>query len=84
MLLKRSRKKNIEHKGQPDSLGLELRRPWSRGNSKSEGANGDAIPQPSSVPCGPVLIPQTSRQAFSESLGRAISELPRQPVVQLR
>ena len=36
--------KNIEHKGRPDSLGLELRRPWSRGNLKSEGANGDAIP----------------------------------------
>ena len=45
------KQKNSEHKGQPDSQGLELRRPWSRGNLKSEGANGDEIPQPSSVLC---------------------------------
>ena len=56
----KKKQKNSEHKGQPNSQGLKVRRPWSRGNLKSEGANGYEIPQPSSVfcicvPCSGVL-----------------------------
>ena len=37
-----------ECKAQHDSLALELRWRWSRGNMESEGANGDVFLQPSS------------------------------------